>query len=148
MDNENVVCLLHKVNRMLFDLKAAALKDENIDGSFSQILTLAFLHSHNDEPVNFKLLKEKSRLKGPSLTSLIDNMEKKGLVVRVDGEDDKREIFIKLTDLGIEKAEKYKKIIDNIDKQVIRGLLEEKEIEELKVLLMKLEKNLENSDIK
>lgn len=47
-----------------------------------------------------KELGEKTLITKGTLTGVLDRLDKKGLIVRVQGDDDRRQFFVKLTPVG------------------------------------------------
>lgn len=73
----------------------------------------------------------------PSVTSLIQGMERKGWIVRADNPEDARSKRIYLTGSGKELAEKTRELAAIADEQVL-GVLTEDERAELRRLLEKV----------
>ena len=76
-----------------------------------------------------------------TIKSMVDKLEKKGLVKRVENENDKRSVKIFLTENGKLLEKPLKDIVKSIIDESLKNFTEE-EKEELKRLLKKLIKNL------
>lgn len=61
----------------------------------------------------------------PSMTRLIDAMEKQGLVMRLTNKEDKRERLILLTKAGKDMEEKARYIANRTLKEALRGLTQD-----------------------
>ena len=99
--------------------------------------TVLYLNKHKDEVIHLKDLEKVFHLRKSSLTSLINNMEKNGIVRRTNEENDQRLKRIELTDLGYEKVNLLiQSFIDNEDK--VRKTLSDEEVQQLNSLLDKV----------
>ncbi len=76
-----------------------------------------------------------------SITRILDLLQKKGLIQRIDDEYDRRKYMISLTTEGIEFVMRNLPIIDRLRGQIVQGLSEE-EIRSLKHVLAKIRQNL------
>lgn len=88
-------------------------------------------------PMNVGCICQKQLMSGGNMTLILDNLEKLGLIKRMADANDRRALLIGLTDKGqelfdsifIEHAQDMEKII---------SVLDDKEIEQLSILLKKL----------
>lgn len=76
-----------------------------------------------------------------SVTSLLNKMEKDGLIIRKTLHNNRRNLYVYLTDLGKEKAEHVKEVFSQVECYALDGLSEE-EKELLLELLHKVNTNL------
>ena len=76
-----------------------------------------------------------------TITRLIDNLEKKGLLLRVPDLADKRNKFVYLTNSGKELKGKLTPLVAEFNKKLSYGLGDD-ELEELKKVLTKIHSNL------
>ncbi|GAB6179204.1 hypothetical protein JCM14036_05230 [Desulfotomaculum defluvii] len=83
-------------------------------------------------------LSDKLFLKASTITSLIDRMERDGLVHRERNQDDRRVVRVYLTNKAKELKEQYPGL-DRLINEKIAGKMSDKEIENLVTLLKKLE---------
>lgn len=67
----------------------------------------------------------KMGMEATSLSRLIKNLETKGMIYKEKNPNDKRSVFIKLTDLGKEKREISKQSVLTFNNKVKRALTEE-----------------------
>ena len=77
----------------------------------------------------------------PSVTRILDNMEKRDLVSRVSSEKDRRNKHVHLTKKGKELQDQLMKIANQFGKLSMKGM-DEKEIESGKAFLKKIQANL------
>lgn len=80
----------------------------------------------------------------PSMTRLIDNLEKQSLVVRSSGKTDRRINIIRLTPKGKEMEEKTQPLVLNTLQAALDGLTEQ-DMEAARYLLNKVFTNIKNS---
>lgn len=76
-----------------------------------------------------------------SITRILDLLQKKGLIQRIDDEYDRRKYMISLTGEGTEFVMRNLPFINRIRGQIIQGLSQE-EIQALKGILNKIRQNL------
>lgn len=70
----------------------------------------------------------------PSITRLVDRLEKRGLLERVACAEDRRRVDCRLTEAGTELLSELDKPVDDADRQLMRGL-SERELKTLADLL-------------
>lgn len=63
-----------------------------------QLLTLQTLQA--EQPMSTGVLAQRMDLAQATVTSILDRLESRGLVIRLRGTDDKRKVWVKLTDQG------------------------------------------------
>lgn len=78
----------------------------------------------------------------PSMTRLIDNLEKRNLVMRMADKNDRRNNLIHLTDDGIKLQEKATEIVQNIAAKTLKNITEE-ELNVCRIVLKKIMTNLQ-----
>ena len=87
--------------------------EESVIKSSKYNLTIAETHAievlGQVDEINMKQLAQKLGVSTPSVTAVIDRLEKKGFVVRVTPEKDRRMFLIKLTDKGLEVYNEHHK---------------------------------------
>lgn len=131
----SLVCLLHEVNHKMFLAKEETLGREGI--SFPQMLVLGFLKENSGKDVNLKSVRSIMKIKGSSVSSLINNMVKNGLIEKKSNPCDGREYFLTLTDKGDEKANRIREMLIDIDEKAT-GVLTDEEKKTMTALLRKL----------
>ena len=80
-------------------------------------------------------------IEGPTLTHHLDALEESGLVIRTRDPQDRRAVRVELTDAGREKHGELMQAVIAFNRRLRSGL-EEAEIQELRELLAKLERNV------
>jgi MarR family transcriptional regulator, transcriptional regulator for hemolysin len=80
-------------------------------------------------------------IEGPTLTHHLDALEKAGLVVRTRDPHDRRAVRLELTDAGRERHAELMQAVIAFNRQLRAGL-DEAEIQDLRELLGKLERNV------
>jgi MarR family transcriptional regulator for hemolysin len=80
------------------------------------------------------------RIEGPTLTRHLDGLEEAGLVVRRPAPGDRRAVQVELTDAGRTKHADLRQAVIAFNRRLTSGL-DEAELEELRVLLARLEAN-------
>ena len=108
-------------------------------------MILGFLHRNIDNNVNQKAIQEKMKVKGSSVTSILNTMQKSGLITKVVNPDDGREFFIKLTEKGKYIGGNIKSVLEGIDGKAEEILNEEDKIV-LRSLLQKILDNIVSGD--
>ena len=112
--------------------------------TISQHTVLAFLKANTERGLALNVLSQLLSLSSPNITNVVDRLEGKGLVVRTSHRRDRRVKIIRLTPKG---KELEKRVFD-VHGQRIESMLEhldEKELEELILLLRKLRHSLKES---
>ncbi|MDP5168859.1 MAG: MarR family transcriptional regulator [Bacteroidia bacterium] len=90
------------------------------------------LHIHDFGPQRMKAIGEKFKIKFSTLTSLVDKIERLGLVKRVNSKEDRRSILVNITKKGSRMLEEYNdqikviatKIKSMAQNETLPGLLE------------------------
>ncbi len=81
----------------------------------------------------------------PAITGLIDRLERQELVTRHRSTEDRRVVYVKLTDKAARLLERMEKPGDELHKQLI-GHLTDEELKELSCLLVKARRSLQATD--
>lgn len=116
--------------------KLAEVGFENLAPSHGDIL--AVLYNSND--VTMKSIADRIHRTKPTVTVLIDKLEKQGFVYRDKSEEDSRITYIRLTDLGDSFKPVFERISAELNEMLYKDFTED-EIETLNFLLNKMEKN-------
>ena len=99
------------------------------------------LFEHDDSII--KDIAERVQLAASTLTSLLNRMERNGLVTRYRDGEDGRAVRIKLTPLGRSFEPQCRELLDRLRRQIQAGFTE-KEVEKLNKLLSRVIDNLRN----
>ena len=85
---------------------------------------------HRKGPQNLSTLASMTGVTKPSITAIVDNLEKQGLVKRVRDENDRRKTAISLTPAALEKMDKFELTKGDLKRELSEALT----IEQLKTL--------------
>jgi DNA-binding MarR family transcriptional regulator len=124
-----IVGLTRKVN------KEADKALEQIGLSYFEFKVMCALDEEGKVPMS--RVAEKYMLTKAGLTSIIDRLEEKNLVKRVRSEEDRRVIYVELTDKGREKLAESRKVFQEVLANFMRKISED-EIKELEKIFNKL----------
>jgi len=91
--------------------------------------------------ISRKFLEDMMQLKGPSVTSLLNGLEKKGFIIRYSREDDGRAMNIKVTEKGDKVLVALRDVFKSTEQQLHSGMAPEEQ-EQFLMLLQKAHDNL------
>lgn len=91
--------------------------------------------------ISRKFLEDMMQLKGPSVTSLLNGLEKKGFIIRYSREDDGRAMNIKVTEKGDKVLEALRDVFKSTEQQLHSGMTPAEQ-EQFLMLLQKAHDNL------
>lgn len=91
--------------------------------------------------ISRKFLEDMMQLKGPSVTSLLNGLEKNGFIIRYSREDDGRAMNIKVTEKGDKVLEALQDVFKSTEQQLHSGM-SPAEQEQFLMLLQKAHDNL------
>ncbi len=92
--------------------------------------------------ISRKFLQERMELSGPSVTSLLNGLEKNGFIIRYTDSEDGRAMQIQVTDKGNRIMEGLDQVFKDSEKQLLDGMNEE-ERDLFITLLEKAYKNMQ-----
>ena len=117
-----------------------------IDISGYQMRVLGFIkvNSANDKKVFQKDIEHEFKIKGSSVTSVLNNLEKNGYILRKSVESDRRLKQIVLTEKAENVCKMQWKAIQKYESAIARGLTSD-EIENLQKTLQKIEENIKKT---
>ncbi|MDE7308858.1 MAG: MarR family transcriptional regulator [Lachnospiraceae bacterium] len=116
----------------------ANIRDSGL--SLGQPKVLDFLKEH-DGAVQKDIAKG-CHIEPASLSTILTGMEKSGLITRETNENNRRNLYIYMTDKGKAICEQVTEHFSQIEKKALSGFTEE-EIENILAYLTKIHKNLE-----
>jgi MarR family transcriptional regulator, transcriptional regulator for hemolysin len=100
--------------------------------------------SENDG-INQKELAIKAEKDQPTVTRILDILERKELIIKKKNKDDRRSFILFITDKGIAVKEELSPIIEEIwEEKILTGISEE-DLEVYRSVLVKMNDNIENS---
>lgn len=136
------VSVLIKRSALIFDKYAnQLLQPYQLTGSQFRILMI--LYKAPACSVRQADIETAFSMTNPTVTGLINNLEKKGLVQRVENPKDKRSKLLALTEEAESKRMEFIALADSIEREMTDGL-SEAEAEVLAGLLMKIIEKHEN----
>jgi len=131
-----LVTQIHHLGRRVF---SELLKDRGFEIGPGQGRILFALWQEDGVPIN-ELIK-KTLLRKSTLSELLDNLERAGHVKRVQSDEDKRKVLVKLTDKTRQMYDVYIKVSVEMTKIFYRGF-ETEEIDEFEAYLRRVLDNL------
>ena len=132
----DVFTMLDQVAKKLREIQRMTVNEVNLTPP--QYQTLRLLWEQDGQP--FKDLAEANGCKRPTMTGIVDTLEKNGLVRRQPNPDDRRSLLVTLTKIG-KDLEGSTPDLDNIYASCCAGLNVE-EFQQLGSLLGKLDRTL------
>lgn len=117
-------------------------KLETYDITLEQAHALDFLVAHMDEGITQKHMEKAFHRKGSSISSIVTNLEKKGLVERKTDLTDERRKIIRPLPKGIQIVKEFQVFFEELEEEMIKGFSTE-DNELLTSLLNRIIKNLE-----
>jgi DNA-binding MarR family transcriptional regulator len=79
---------------------------------------------HDGAAISRKFLGDRMGIRGPSVTSLLNGLEKKGFIVRNAAEDDRRAMQIQVTEKGGQVMAEADQVLAEMEEQMLSGLTE------------------------
>lgn len=116
-------------------------KLESYDITIEQGHALDYLVEHMDEGITQKHMENVFQRRGSSISSIVTNLEKKGLVERKTDLTDERRKIIRPLPKGIAIVEDFQMFFKELDDEMTKGFSAD-EKEQLVVLLNRMIKNL------
>lgn len=130
------VSVLIKKSALIFDKYANQLLTP-YQMSGSQFRILMILYKEPECSVRQVDIETAFSMTNPTVTGLIQNLEKNNLVKRVANPKDKRSKLLMLTEYAESKREEFVALADSLEREMTEGL-SEKEVEVLSELLTKV----------
>lgn len=84
-----------------------------------------------------------TKLKAPTISITLRNMEREGIVRREKNDNDRRETHVFITDKGREMHAKVLEAFDKAEKTMLSGI-SDKELESIRMITEKMTENLKN----
>src|SRR4030042_4420666 len=130
---DRLVFLISKVYQRLITKLQKSYLENGIEVTPIQGMLLFFLLKNDGSSLT--QISQGLMLENPTVTGLIDRLEKSGYVKRTDHPNDRRIYLVYLTEKGIMVANKALPIVKRLNEQIKEGYSEE-EIESFKKVLM------------
>ena|SRR5690554_4370553 len=138
--SEQFFHLLIKINRTIRHHRPTT------DLALNEVRVLNILnHNKNGvEAIQMKDLSEKMHISRPALNALIDKVEARGLVKRIQKSGDRKSVYVQLTEKSQKSyMEQQKKLLNYVNQFVVQ--MDEEEMQLLNQLLEKFATIIENS---
>lgn len=135
MRNDRVAILIKKTALVIDKFANQVLAPFGLTNT--QYKIMKFLYANQDVPVRQTDIESKYSMTNPTVTGIIHNLEKKGLIVRAENPDDRRSKLLVLTEQALEMQEALYQAGESIERQATANLTVE-ECDELARLLKKI----------
>ena len=112
-------CLNNKIGRTI---NSFSIKEFGDSTTPLQGWIIRYLYEHKDEDVFQRDLEARFSVRRSPMTSILQLMEKNGLITKEEVPSDKRLKKLILTPLAIEKQQSMKKCIDELEKTMRQGI--------------------------
>jgi len=130
---DRFIFLISKVCQKLIINLQNAFSEGGVEVTPIQVMLLFFLQKNDGSSLT--QISQGLMLENPTVTGLIDRLEKSGYVKRSDHPDDRRVYLIYLTEKGNKVANKALPIIKKLNEEIKKGYSKE-EIENFKKVLI------------
>ena len=117
-----VRCLHHKIGR---EIASISVKQFGESTTPVQCWIVRYLYDNRDKDIFQKDLEARFSVRRSTMTSILQLMEKNGLIVKEEVPTDKRLKKLILTPLAVEKQKNMALCIDELDKRIKSGISEE-----------------------
>jgi DNA-binding MarR family transcriptional regulator len=130
---DRFIFLISKVCQKLIINLQKAFSENGVEVTPIQVMLLFFLQKNDGSSLT--QISQGLMLENPTVTGLIDRLEKLGYVKRSDHPDDRRVYLVNITEKGNRVAKKALPIIKKLNEQIKEGYSKE-EIENFKKVLI------------
>lgn len=139
---DNQYCFpIYVASKEVIRLYKSAL--DKLDLTYTQYITLLVLWESDN--ILVKELGEKLYLESNTLTPLLKKLEKKGLILREKDKNDKRKVYIKLSDKGKDLQKEAYKIPNELKNNITFDPIKFNQLKSLlKELIIDIQKNRDN----
>lgn len=135
MSNDKVAILIKKAALVIEKMSNHVLAPYELTNTQYKILML--LYRNTDRPIRQIDIEAHFSMTNPTVTGIIQNIEKKGLVQRIQNPDDKRSKLLTLTEQAVSMEKELRTLGESLEKQVTAKLTKD-ESQQLIVLLKKI----------
>ncbi|MBV7276587.1 MarR family transcriptional regulator [Clostridiaceae bacterium UIB06] len=140
--DQNVGNFTNLVNKKMVYYLTSQLGAFDITAEQWQVLLK--LSKHNN--INQKILSQMTNKDQPTLTRMLDILERKALVERHVSKEDRRSFCINITEKGLALTEKLIPYIEDIFKKILNGI-SEKDLNIYLDVLDQINKNISNLEL-
>jgi DNA-binding MarR family transcriptional regulator len=130
---DRFIFLISKVCQKLIINLQKAFSESGVEVTPIQVMLLFFLQKNDGSSLT--QISQGLMLENPTITGLIDRLEKSGYVKRSDHPNDRRVYLVHITEKGNKVANKALPIIKKLNEQIKEGY-SKSEIEDFKKVLM------------
>jgi DNA-binding MarR family transcriptional regulator len=130
---DRFIFLISKVHQKLLTSLQKSFSESGIEVTPIQVMLLFFLQQSNG--LSLTQISQGLMLENPTVTGLIDRLEKSGYVKRSDHPNDRRVYLVHLTEKGNKVAKKALPIVKKLNEQIKEGY-SKAEIEDFKKVLI------------
>lgn len=116
-------------------------KEYDLTHPQGKLLGIIYSSNKHDVQITRKYLQEKTGVSGPSVTSLLDNLEKKGFIKRSVSNEDGRALNVSVTEKGEELVKIIRSVFRKSEAKLLVGMSPE-ERKTFKDLLTRAHNNL------
>lgn len=127
-------------NKMRFRVDSEN-KKYNVTHPQGKLLGIIYSSNKHGIQINRRILEEKTGVSGPSVTSLLNSLEKKGFIKRSMSDEDGRALNISVTKEGEALVEKVHSVFRKSEAKLVKGMSSE-EKKTFKELLRKAHSNI------
>lgn len=132
MPNEKVAILIKKTALVIEKLSNHALAPYELTHTQYKILML--LYRKQDQPLRQIDIETHFAMTNPTVTGIIQNLERKGLVERIPHPDDRRSKLLKLTPRALSMQKELHALGESLESQVTANLTPQESQQLLKLL--------------
>lgn len=143
MHEANYQFLIRMIGHQMKQLGDKKLEAYNITSE--QGHALDYLVTHRGENITQKHMEKVFQRKGSSISSIVTNLEKKGLIERKTDPNDERRKFIHLLPKGFAIVKEFQVFFDELEEDMIKGFSEEEKTTLLN-LINRVRQNLKDKE--
>ncbi len=136
---ENLSYLLIKASRFLKGALDRRLQEYDVTATQFSVLNQISYKNGNITSAEVADCLESDR---PTISGVINRLEKSGLVEKVDNPDDKRSVYLKLNQQTLELVDEIRDVSDQVNRDIFE-ILTESEASNMKEYLLKLMKRVD-----
>ena len=129
---------IHQLSRRAFEKMLRESGVDAFNGAQGRILYVLWEY----DKLSITQVGKLTSLAKTTLTSMLDRMEESGLVERIPDKDNRRQIFVQITEKAKLYREQYDEVSERMNRLFYQGFLEE-EIKEFEDMLGRIKANLE-----
>ena len=140
-DKENFDSFFCSIYHILYYMNDKKLKDMGVTNQQGRLLEIIYDNILAGHTITRHFLEEVMDLRGPTITSLLNGLEKKEYIIRTVNDEDHRAMKLIITPKGEKVLDDIRKIFNSMQEKLLKGMTDE-EIQTLKKLLFKVYDNL------